>query len=72
MLDKLEAIERKFIDLEQRISDPEIIGNQTEWKKFVKEHAKLDPIIVKFREYRDILNSIEESKEMLQEESDNL
>ncbi|WP_303864696.1 peptide chain release factor 1 [Alkalibaculum bacchi] len=70
MLDKLEAIERKFIDLEQRISDPEIIGNQTEWKKFVKEHAKLDPIVVKFREFRDILTSIEESKEMLQEESD--
>lgn len=70
MLDKLEAIERKFIDLEQKISDPEIISNQAEWKKLVKEHAKLDPIIVKFREYRDVLTSIEESKEMFQEESD--
>lgn len=70
MLDKLEAIERKFIDLERKVSDPEVIGNQTEWKKLVKEHAKLDPVIVKFREYRDVINSIEESKEMLQDESD--
>ena len=33
LVDKLQVIEDKFMDLEQRISDPEIIARQDEWRK---------------------------------------
>ena len=33
MIDKLQAIEDKYLDLEARISDPDVIANQTEWQK---------------------------------------
>lgn len=36
----------------------------------MKEHADLEPIIMKYREYKAVLDSIAESKEILQEESD--
>ncbi|NTW71663.1 MAG: peptide chain release factor 1 [Eubacteriaceae bacterium] len=70
MLDKLEFIESKYHDLGEKISDPEIINNQDEWRKFVKEHSHLEPIVNKYREYKEVLNGITESKEMLQDKLD--
>ena len=35
LVDKLQVIEDKFMDLEQRISDPEVIARQDEWRKHV-------------------------------------
>ena len=70
MLQKLGVLEDKYKDLTEKISDPEIINDQKTWQKFMKEHADLEPIIMKFREYQSVLNSIKDSKEILQEESD--
>lgn len=70
MLQKLAVLEDKYKDLTEKISDPKIINDQKVWQKYMKEHADLEPIIMKFREYQSVLNSIKESKEILQEESD--
>ncbi len=70
MLDKLTILEEKYKDLELKIADPEIISNQTEWQKLMKEHADLAPIIVKFREYKTVLTALDEAKEILQNEND--
>ena len=70
MLQKLAVLEDKYKELTEKISDPEVINDQKVWQKYMKEHADLEPIIMKFREYQSVLNSIKESKEILQEESD--
>lgn len=70
MLKKLEVLEDKYKDLNEKISDPEIINDQKTWQKLMKEHSDLEPIVIKYKEYRDVLNAIKESKEILQEESD--
>ncbi len=70
MLDKLTVLEEKYIDLEFKIADPEVINNQMEWQKLMKEHAELAPIIAKFREYKTVLSSLAEAREILQNESD--
>lgn len=70
MYDKLEFIEEKYEDLSHKISDPEIIGEQSLWKKLVKEHSDLEPLVQKFREYKSVLKGIDDSKEMLSEEED--
>ena len=41
LVDKLQVIEDKFMDLEQRISDPEVIARQQEWQKLTRQHASL-------------------------------
>ena len=38
LVDKLQVIEDKFMDLEQRISDPEVIARQDEWRKLTRQH----------------------------------
>ena len=45
MLDKLAEIEIKYIDLSEQVNDPDIIANQTEWRKLMKEYRDLKPII---------------------------
>ena len=65
MLDKLQALEDKFLDLEARISDPDIISNQAEWQKYTKAHAKLADIVQVFREYKALMQKIKEDQEIV-------
>lgn len=65
MLDKLQGLEDKFLDLEARISDPEVIANQVEWQKCTKAHAKLADIVEVFREYKDVNIKLKEAKEIM-------
>ena len=48
LVDKLQVIEDKFMDLEQRISDPEIIARQQEWQKLTRQHASLTDTVETF------------------------
>ena len=65
MFDKLENVENRYEELNQKISDPEVIANQAEWQKLMKEHADIQELVEKYREYKKISNSIEDLKEML-------
>ncbi|MGO1712708.1 MAG: peptide chain release factor 1 [Senegalia sp. (in: firmicutes)] len=65
MLEKLDFLEEKYKDLNGKISDPDIINNMNEWQKYVKEHAEVEPIVMKYREYKEVVEGIAESKEML-------
>lgn len=65
MIDKLQAIEDRYLDLEARISDPDVIANQDEWLKCTKAHAKLTDIVTAFREYRDMVNAKNDAEEIM-------
>ena len=67
MFEKLEAVEKKYEELTKIISDPEVIANQTEWQKAMKEHASTEEIVLKFREYKKIKQSMEEAEELMQD-----
>ena len=64
MFQKLEAVEKRFEELTQKISDPNVIANQNEWREFMKEHAELEPIVEKYREYKKIQKEFEDAKEI--------
>ncbi len=66
MLEKLDFLEDKYKNLNKKISDPKIINQSRKWQKLVKEHAHLEPIVQKYREYTKVMDSLEEDKEMLQ------
>ena len=65
MFEKLEEVEKRYDDLTQKISDPEIIAKQSEWQKYMKEHAEIEEVVEKFREYKKTKVAIEEAKAML-------
>ncbi|MGL4547391.1 peptide chain release factor 1 [Eubacterium aggregans] len=65
MLEKLDFLSEKYDDLNQKISDPEVIADQVKWQKLMKEHAHLEPIIAHYMACKKASEGIEESKEML-------
>ena len=69
MFQKLEAVEKRFEELTVKISDPEVIANQSDWRQFMKEHAELEPIVEKYREYKKVQKEYEDSKEILDDTS---
>ena len=70
MLEKLQAVEDKFLELESLISDPDVIADMSRWQKYSKEHASLTPIVEKFREYKEVIKGIEEARAMFAESLD--
>lgn len=67
MLDKLDFIVDKYQDLNKKLSDPEIINDTKQFQKCAIEHSEIEPIVVKYREYKEVTEQLKESKEMLQE-----
>ena len=65
MFQRLEDVEKRYVELTEKISDPEIISAQNEWKNFMKEHAEIEPIVMKYREYKNTKRMMEEAKEMM-------
>lgn len=72
MFDKLEDIERKYIELSDKVNDPEIISNNEEWRKLMKEHSDITPIVEKYKEYKETKQAIEDAKEMLNESDEEM
>ncbi|PRR80422.1 Peptide chain release factor 1 [Clostridium liquoris] len=70
MLEKLNFIESKYEELSIKISDPAVMANQKEWQKLCKEHADLEDVVVKYREYKKVQEDIEADKGMLREDLD--
>jgi len=67
IMDKLQAVEDKFLELESLISDPSVIEDMNRWQRYNKEHANLQPIIEAYREYKKVCQGINDNKEMLDE-----
>lgn len=65
MLDKLDFLAQKYADLNEKISDPEIIGDQNQWRKLMKEQSHIEPIIQKYNQFSETLSAIDDTKEML-------
>ncbi len=70
MLDKLKFIEQRYNELSEKISDPNIINQISEWQKYVKEHAEIEPVVTKYKEYNETAEQLEGAKEMLKEKLD--
>ncbi len=70
MLNKLDFIQEKYSELNNKISDPDIIADNALWTKLVKEHADLEPIVQKYSEYRKTVQELGDAREMLRDALD--
>ena len=69
MFDKLQVIEDKIEKINSSLCDPEVVSNQEEYKKLMREAKTLTPIVEKFREYKKANSDLTEAKEMLADSS---
>ena len=65
MFEKLAAIEEKFINIEAELQKPEVMSDLELYKKFMKEHKNLSPIVEAYRKYKNAKKTLEEAQEML-------
>jgi len=70
MLERLDFIESKYDELSIKISDPSVMADQKEWQKLCKEHADLEIIVLKYREYKKACDDLKADKEMLNDKID--
>lgn len=70
MLEKLQALEERYLELEGLISAPDAVNDLAAWQKNSKAHAKLTELIGKFREYKACQKTIDDTLELLGEKLD--
>lgn len=67
MFERFAELEEKYIDLSHRISDPEVIADQAQWQRLMKEYSAMTPVVEKYREYRQVNAHLEEALELLED-----
>ncbi len=70
MLTKLAQIEKRFVDIEESLSSPEVVSDMESYKKYMKEYKNLQPVVEKYREYKALETDIADADMILSEETD--
>jgi peptide chain release factor 1 len=72
MLDKLAEVEKRYVELEGLMSDPQLLGQQREYSKVAKERAELEEIVTCFREWRRVEREIQSNRQLLEDKDEGL
>ncbi len=70
MFDKLEDILKRYEEILQQLNDPNVVNDQDNYRKLMKEQSNLEPIVEAYRSYKNAKQTVEDSLVILDEESD--
>ena len=70
MFDKLDDILYRYEEVLNELSEPEVLNDAARYQKLMKEQADLEPVVAKYKEYKEKKTGIEDSLAMLEEETD--
>ena len=70
MLDKIQDIKKRYSELEKSLSDPDVIANNSQFQKYVKEHSGLTPLVMVIKDYDQVVKEIGETEELTEIEDD--
>lgn len=70
LLNKLEAIHFRFVEVGKMITDPEIISDMDRYVKLNKEYRDLEEVDSAYKAYKNILDNLKSSRELLEIEDD--
>jgi peptide chain release factor 1 len=65
MLERLDSIERRYVELNELMAQPEVTSDFDKLQVLAREHASLEELVTKFREYKTVIKSLEETQTML-------
>ena len=65
MFAKLEGLEKKYMELEHALAQPDVFDDQEHYRKLTKAHADLRPLVEKYRRHRAVAQELEENKQLL-------
>ena len=67
MFERLEQIEARYDEMARQLADPEVLGDHEKYQKIAKQHRDLEPVVEKFREYREVHTGLADARAMLAE-----
>ena len=67
MFKKLDFILQKYDELSMMVADPTIISEQQKWQKLMREMSDMEPVVIKYKEYRKAEADKASTLEMLEE-----
>ena len=70
MFDKLDFITEKYGELSEKVSDPDVIADQANWQKYIKEMAEMEPIVKAYEQYRKMKDELADAREIIDMEDD--
>ena len=69
---KLSQLTERYEEVSALLSDPEVISDQNKFRDFSKEYAELEPVVKCFEEYRQVVDNIEEAKNLLKDADEDM
>ena len=70
MFEKLKSVEKRYEELTQQLSDPEVISDQQRFQKMAKERASLTELVETYRQWRHAEKELKDNQELTQTEQD--
>lgn len=70
MFDRLEEVESRYDELNELLSDPQVISDTERLMNLSKEEASLRETVTTFRKYKDVVSELEDTEEMLNDSLD--
>jgi peptide chain release factor 1 len=70
MFNRLKSVEERYLQLEEELSNAEILANQKEYQKITREHSEISPVVEAYRQYQKLSHQIQENQEQLETEDD--
>src|SRR5437868_5004111 len=70
MFERLDQIEARYEELTNALASPDIVNDSAKYQKTAKAHAEISAMVEKYREYKDLIKGIAESKAVLVDEKD--
>ena len=70
MIKKLESLSLRFEEVNKIIQDPDLVKDPKKYKDIMREHSHLSAVMEAYKEYKSVLQGIEDSKILITEESD--
>jgi len=72
IFDKLQSVERRFLEIESRLGDPELANQPGEFRRLSQEHASLEELIAEFRHFKKLQTDVAANRELLGGKDDEL
>ncbi|HIU49601.1 MAG TPA: peptide chain release factor 1 [Candidatus Limousia pullorum] len=69
MFEKIEIFSKRYDELNNRLYDPSVAADPNEYSKVMKEVKSIEAIVLKYREYKEILKAMDEAREIIEDSS---
>src|SRR5215475_15941760 len=70
LTEKLDQLDARYEEMTQQLSSAEVVNDSARLQKLAKQHAELEEIVAKHREYKDVEKNLASAHQMAVEADD--